>query len=421
MLRTNHGRLRSGLGVLALACLSLRAGDWPQFLGPQRNAVSPEKGLARSWPTEGPKRLWSVPLGAGFAGPSVMGGQVFILDREGGQKDVLRCLDLKDGKELWAFSYDAPGKYSIEGSRTTPTLTEKTVYVVGPLGHFNCVDRTRHTAVWSKHLLQDFGGSLPNWAVAQSPLLYRDLVIVAPQGNAAGVVAFKADSGEVAWKSPGLGPLSYCSPALARLGDVDQVVQISAKGTVSGLAADDGRLLWQYTGWQCNIPITSPVVIGDGRLFISGEYGAGSVMLRVRAANGTFSAQELFRTQDCMSQIHQPLLFEGHLYANSNGNKARDGFVCLDLDGKLKWRTGNDPNFERGSMLLADGLIFAVNGQSGALAIIEPSPAQFKLLASAPVLKGGQAWAPLALVDGLLLARDQRELKCFDVRATAAP
>jgi outer membrane protein assembly factor BamB len=114
-----------------------------------------------------------------------------------------------------------------------------------------------------------------------------------------------------------------------------------------------------------------------------------------------------------------PLLYEGHLHANSNGNKARDGFVCLDLEGKLKWRTGNEPSFDPGSMLLADGLIFAVNGQSGLLAMIEPSPAQFRLPASAPVLEGGQAWAPLALIDGLLLVRDQRELKCFDVRAAA--
>jgi outer membrane protein assembly factor BamB len=348
-----------------------------------------------------------------------MGGQVFVLDRADSQRDILRCLDLKDGKELWTFAYDAPGKFSIEGSRTTPTLTEKAVYMVGPLGHFHCVDRGTHAARWSKHLLQDFGGALPHWAVAQSPLLYDDLVIVAPQGAEAGVVAYRSDSGELVWKSPPLGPLSYCSPALARLGEVDQIVQISAQGTVSGIAVDDGRLLWQYSDWQCNIPITSPLIVGDGRLFITGEYGAGSVMLRVTADAGAFTVQELFSTKDCMSQIHQPLLIDGHLYANSNGNSARDGFVCLDLEGKRLWQTGNEPNFERGSMLLADGLIFAVNGQRGDLAIIEPSPAQFTLLASAPVLKGGQAWAPLALVDGWLLVRDQRELKCFDVRAAA--
>jgi hypothetical protein len=142
-------------------------------------------------------------------------------------------------------------------------------------------------------------------------------------------------------------------------------------------------------------------------------------MLRITAVDGKFSVQEVFKTQECMSQIHQALLYQGHLYANSNGNKARDGFVCLDLDGKLLWKTGNSPNFERGSMLLAGGMIFAVNGLDGTLALFEPSPELLKPLASAKVLEGKQAWAPLALVDGKLLVRDQRQLKCFDVRAAA--
>ena len=404
-------------GVVAAVSLTAWAADWPQFLGPQRDATSTETGLARSWPAAGPKLLWSTPLGVGFAGPSVSAGQVFILDRPDNTKDVLRCYGLADGKELWSFAYEAPGTFSIPGSRTTPTLTDKAAYIVGPLGHFHCVDRATHAATWKKHLLDDFGGKLPNWGVSQSPLLYQGLVIVAPQSPTVGLAAFKSDTGEPVWTSKELGPLSYCSPTLARLGEVDQVVLVSAKGTVSGIAAADGRVLWQYTGWSCNIPIASPVLIGDGRVFISGEYGAGSVMLRITAAAGVFSAQELFKTQECMSQIHQALLYQGHLYANSNGNKARDGFVCLDLDGKVKWRTGNEPNFERGSVLLADGMIFTVNGQNGTLAIFEASPAQFKLLASAPVLQGKQAWAPLALVDGQLLVRDQKELKCFDVRA----
>ena len=161
------------------------------------------------------------------------------------------------------------------------------------------------------------------------------------------------------------------------------------------------------------------MVIGDGRLFISGEYGAGSVMIKVSADNGTFTATEVFRTQECMSQIHQPLLYKDHIYANSNGNKARDGFVCLDLKGALKWKTGDTPNYERGSVLLADGLIFAGNGRDGTLAIIEPVPTEFRLLASAKVLKGGQAWAPMAVVDGRLLVRDQQHLRCFDVAAKA--
>jgi outer membrane protein assembly factor BamB len=359
-----------------------------------------------------------MPLGAGFAGPAVSAGQVFILDRAD-TKDILRCSGLADGKELWSFSYEAAGSFQIPGSRTTPTLTDKAAYIVGPLGHFHCVDRTTPQATWKKHLLDDFGGKLPTWAVSQSPLLYQDLVIVAPQSPTVGLAAFKSATGELVWKSEPIGPLSYCSPTLARLADVDQAVMISAKGTVSGFALTDGRLLWQYKGWSCGIPIASPVLIGDGRVFISGEYGAGSVMLRITAVDGKFSVQEVFKTQECMSQIHQALLYQGHLYANSNGNKARDGFVCLDLDGKLLWKTGNSPNFERGSMLLAGGMIFAVNGLDGTLALFEPSPELLKPLASAKVLEGKQAWAPLALVDGKLLVRDQRQLKCFDVRAAA--
>ena len=414
---------RSGavrVGVAVAVGVAAWAGDWPQFLGPDRNAVSGETGLARTWPATGPKLLWSAPLGAGFAGPAVADGNVFILDRVAEQKDVLRCFTFAEGKELWSYAYDAVGKYSINGSRTTPTLDAKALYVVGPLGHFHRLDRATHQPTWRKHLLDDFGGKLPTWAVSQSPLLVGDLVIVAPQSPTAGVVAYRRESGDLVWKSAPLGPLSYCSPVLATLGGVEQVIQISAQGTVSGIAVADGRLLWQYKGWQCSIPIASPLVLADGRVFITGEYGAGSVMLKVTAADGAFSVGEVYKTKECMSQIHQPLVVQDYLYANSNGNKARDGFVCLDLNtGALKWKTGNAPNYERGSLMMADGMIFAVNGQDGTLAIIEPSPTQFKLLASAKVLKGGQAWAPMALVDGKLLIRDQRDLKCFDVRAPA--
>lgn len=414
--------LVTGLSVAAAIMATARGSDWPQFLGPDRNAVSGETGLAHTWPEAGPKLVWSTPMGPGFAGPSVSDGKVFILDRVDDQKvneqkDVLRCLSLADGKELWSFAYDAVGKYSTNGSRTTPTLDEKAVYVVGPLSHFHRIDRTTHQPTWRKHLIDDFGGKLPTWAVSQSPLLAGDLVIVAPQSPTAGVVAYQRESGELVWKSEPIGPMSYCSPVLATLGDVEQVVHISAQGTVSGIAVKDGRILWQYKGWTCSIPIASPTLLGDGRVFITGEYGAGSVMLKVTAGGGVFSVQEVFRTKECMSQIHQPLIYKDHIYANSNGNKARDGFVCLDLNGNLKWKTGNAPNYERGSVMLADGMIFAVNGQNGTLAIVEPSPTQFTLLAGAKVLKGGQAWAPMALVNGQLLVRDQRDLKCFDVRA----
>ena len=102
--------------ILVITCIETRA-DWPQYLGPDRNASAPEARLAKTWPERGPRRLWSFSLGIGYGGASVQGGEVFVLDRIVGKKDILRCIDLQSGKELWNFSYDAPGKHPHPGSR----------------------------------------------------------------------------------------------------------------------------------------------------------------------------------------------------------------------------------------------------------------------------------------------------------------
>ena len=98
--------------------------DWPQIGGPDRNGISSETGLAREWPEAGPRTLWSVPLGAGFAGAAIRDGEVYVLDRLEEGKDVLRCFDLASGRELWTCAYDAPGEVDSNGSRTPPPVTE---------------------------------------------------------------------------------------------------------------------------------------------------------------------------------------------------------------------------------------------------------------------------------------------------------
>lgn len=425
-----HELKASAMAVALLAAAPGAMSDWPNFLGPDRTNIVSADGLARQWEPDGPKVLWECPVGSGFAGPAVMGDEVFLLDRVDNARDVLRCLDFATGSELWSVGYDAPGKYSFEGSRSTPSVDAAHVFTVGPLGHLTCISRAEKTIVWSVHLLDEFGAKRPTWVVAQSPLLYRDTVIAAPQGTEAGVVAFRRESGEVVWKSaPIAADMSYASPLLTTLGGVDQVVMLSGKApdgtTVAGVDARSGAVLWQYRGgWQCKIPITSPVFIGDGRIFLTGEYGAGSAMIRVTKEGDTWKVDELYLTQVCGAQLQQPLLHDAHLYMNSNGNKRRDGFACIDLDGNLKWKTDRKPNFERGPMIMAGGLIYAMDGRTGALALIEPSPEAFRLICQAQVFevepnrKGGkQAWGPMALVDGRLLLRDQNTLKCLDVSA----
>lgn len=408
--------------VVTATCAA--AADWPQFLGPQRDGVAADAKLAGAWPAGGPKLLWRRPMGVGFGGASISGGKVYVLDRVDDAQDVLRCLNLADGEEQWSFAYDAPGKLDHNGSRSTPTVDAKYVYTVGPFGHMHCVDKATHKPVWSKHLLSDFGGKRPNWGVSQSPALYKDAVIVAPLGARAGVVAFEKATGTPLWQSPPLGELAYVSPLVTAIEGVDQVVVIANARAqrrrttrVASVGAGDGKVLWTYDDYRCQIPIPGPTVVGGGRLFLTGGYNAGSAMIQVRRSEGTFTVREVFRDPRLGSQLHNALLHQGHLYLNCNTNSRQDGLVCMDLEGNVKWKTAGEPNFERGNLILAGGVILMLDGRSGLLRMVKPDPAGYSQVAEVKALGGREIWAPMALADGKLVLRDQHQMKCLEVGA----
>lgn len=420
----------TGLGIAFLIAFTAGAGNWPHFQGPNRNGVSLETGLARSWPASGPKELWSFPLEKGFAGPVVHNGEVFVLDRVDDKQDVLRCLSFETGKELWAYTYDAPGKVGHSGSRTTAAVSDTHVFTVGQMGHFTCVDRNTHKPVWQINLQDIYlDGKSPRWGLAQSPTLYKDMVIVAPQSEDAFVAAFKQDSGELVWKTEGLGMLGYSTPLLTTLCDVEQVVMIGAcvkpgmgstLGWVAGFSPDNGKTLWKYNGWQCFIPIPYPTVLPGNRLFLTGGYEAGSGMIQISRDGDAFEAKELFRTDTCGSQIQLPLVYGDHIYVNSNSNERTDGMMCMTFDGSIVWNTTATeglPDFERGNLILADNMIVTLDGKDGILYLVEPSPEGYKELASAALFKGREMWSPMALADGRLVIRGQDEMKCLDLRA----
>ena len=397
--------------------------DWPQFQGPTRDGFSTETGLARVWPECGPKTLWRTTVQEGFGGPAIRDGQVFFLDRVDSARDMLRCLDLASGEELWTVAYDAPGSTSHNGSRTTPTVTQTHIYVVGLMGHFSSINRATRAIDWQINLKAVYGQVDPKWGFAQSPALYKDLVIVAPQSPNGFVAAYRQDTGQRVWASEGLGSEGYSSPLVTTLAGVDQVVMIAGPGgragSVHGLSLEDGRTLWSYGGWECRIPIPNATPLPEDRLFITGEYGAGSAMIRIARNGDTFSVKELYKTDDMESQIHQPLPIGEVLYANSNGNKRADGMICMTLDGDVRWRTRDNrdlPQFERGNLLFADGMILNLDGRTGILHLVSPSIEGYEELARAQVLDGQKIWSPMALSDGKLVLRSQSEMKCLDLR-----
>jgi outer membrane protein assembly factor BamB len=380
----------------------------------------------RTWPPEGPKVLWTVPLGAGFGGPAVSGGNVYLLDRDEKVGDTLRVLDLASGKERWTFAYDAPGSFMFAGSRTTPTVDGDHVYTVGPMGDLHAISTKTRKPAWHTNIWKDFGGGaeLPRWAIVQNPVIYGDLLIVAPQTSEAGVVAYDKLTGAIKWKSAALsGSPGYVTPAIVTVAGEDQLVMVTAAagrgrtakgGSVNGLDPRSGTVLWTYTDWQCIIPVPQAVDAGQDRVLITGAYGAGTVMLKVDKKGDAYAVSELFKNPDFGSHTQPPVLHGGHVYSHYTINERSDGLVAMSLDGQVKWKTGQQPAFVRGGMILADGLLLMTDGNTK-LYLVEPSPAGFKPLASAVILEPGDNWAPLALVDGKLLVRGQKELKVLQV------
>ncbi len=412
--------------IVTLSAACVLAADWPGYLGPKRDSSSTEKGLLRSWPKEGPKILWTVPVGIGYGGPAVSGGKIYLLDRDEKVGDNLRCFDISNGKELWNFAYDAPGSFNHPGSRTTPTVDGNNVYTCGPLGDLYCISTGTHKPVWNKNIWKDFGGGqLPRWAITQNPLIYRNLVIIASQTSQAGVVAYDKLTGELKWKSPALpGSVGYVSPSVVKVGGDDHLVMIMAGsgfgrsasgGSVNGLDPLSGKVLWTYGNWQCGIPVPHAVDAGEGRVLITGGYSAGAAMIKIqKKEDGSYGVTELFKNVDFGAHTQPPILYKDHFYAQYTINERSDGLVCMSMDGQVKWKTGEDPAFNKGGAILADGLLLSVDGNR-MLYLIEPDPSGFKPLASAEMLESGENWAPIALVDGKLLIRDQKNLKCVAV------
>jgi outer membrane protein assembly factor BamB len=417
----------------------INAQDWPQFLGPDRNSISPQKGLLRSWPESGPEVLWSVDVGIGYGGPVVKNGKVYLLDREDGVCDIMRCFDLQTGKELWRFSYDAPGSLSFPGSRSVPIVDDRHVYSVGSNGDLYCFDIQTGKPIWNKNVWTDFGGEkLPTWGISQNPIIYGDLLVVASQAPQAGVVAYNKRTGDVVWKTPNLGVTGYSNPKVVKIDGEDQIVFATSstsgrggnpviKGNVVGMNPRTGEILWKYDEWETVAQVPCAIEAGNNRLLIVGEERA--TMLKItKKTDGTFEVSEIFTTLEFGDETKTPLLYNGHFYGMYRTVRKREGLVCMNMDGELMWKTRRNPNFDFGSMILADGLIIATDGNK-MLYLIEPDPTAFKMISKAEMLgQGGataegwasdlgstQNYAPVALADGRLLIRDQHRMFCVKI------
>ena len=392
-------------------------GIWPGFRGSNRDGVCTEaQPLAASWPTSGPRELWSVELGEGYAGPAVLNGCVYLLDYDQQKKrDALRCLSLVDGKEIWRFAYPVLVKRNHGMSRTVPAVTSEFVVSLGPKCHVTCCDAMTGELRWALDLVRDFGATIPQWYAGQCPLIDNDAVILAPGGKDALLVAVDLATGKTRWQTSNSNDWKMTHSSVMPMQFAGRRMYVyCASGGVAGISADDGAILWQTSDWKISIAtVPTPVILDDGRIFLTGGYDAGSLMLQLEKTATGFVAKDLFRltARTFGATQHAPVRFGHHLY----GTRADGKFVCLDLNGRVVWSSAAGQQFGLGSFLLADGKIFALN-DSGLLRLIEATPAGYRVLTQAQVLKGRESWAPMAVAGERLLARDFTRLVCLDVR-----
>ena len=392
-------------------------GEWTQFRGPNRDGVAPgAPALARSWPADGPKKLWSVPLGEGYAGAAVQAGRVVLMDYERENKlSVLRCLSLADGAEIWRYAYPLSIKRNHGMTRTVPALANGRVVAMDSKCNVVCCDATNGQLHWALSLTREFGAKVPEWYAGQCPLIISNQVILAPAGPDALLLSVDLAAGRPRWQTPNPRDwkMTHSSIMPARLSNRPMFLYCGSGG-VAGIDPTDGALLWDSTEWKISIAcVPSPVPLPNDRLFLSGGYNAGSMMLELVQTNGKPAARSVFRlpAEKFGATQQTPILWQDHLY----GVRPDGQFVCLDLKGKTLWASGSAQNFGLGSFLLAGGLVFAVN-DTARLSLIEATPGRFNLLGQATLASDGrEAWGPMALAGSRLLVRDFSRLFCLEV------
>jgi len=409
----------AGLGFHKVVGLlpAATAADWPQFRGPNRDNISRETGLLRQWPAKGPRVLWSVPVAQGYAGAAIVAGRVYHHDYAEQKSDWrVHCRHLATGKEIWSFSENRSIRPNHGITRTVPAVDGRYVVSLDPKCVLHCLEARTGKELWRKNLVSEYKTAIPPWYNGQCPLNEPDRVVIAT-GGAAILVALDKATGKEIWRTPNPRKLllSHASVMTAVLGGMRQYLYGTLNGPL-GVSASDGKLLWEFPRRFSVAVAPSPLALDGERVFMTASYDAGCVMVRVRSGGGAFQAEAVWdmKKNEWNSEVHTPIVHQGHLFAV--GKKRRGLFTCLNFDGKEVWTSDGKAAFGLGSFLLADGMFFVLQGDTGMLRLIEASTTGYKELAKAQVLSGHDVWGPMALSDGKLVLRDLTKMVCIDVR-----
>lgn len=406
----NAFRLSGALLLFAMLLGAAGAQDWPQWLGPQRDAKAPGFQAPKAWP----KTLaaqWKVTVGAGDATPALVGDRLYVFTREGNE-EVLRCLDIAaKGQTIWMDKYAAQAvsgpSQRHPGPRSSPAVAEGKVVTLGVAGLVSCLDAASGKLLWRR---DDFPKSVPKFFTACSPLIVDGMAIVHLGGATNGaLVAYDLATGEPKWKWAGEGP-GYDSPNVLTAGGVKQIVELTDKSAI-GVAASDGKLLWQLPFEPKGMSYNAATPIVDGETVIIAGQGRGTRALKIEKTGEAFNARELWSNPQLAPQYATPVLKDGMLYGLND-----KGFLyCMSAaDGKQAWMNDIKRGGAFGALVDAGPVILALPSTSELIAY-KPNPRQYEEVALIKVAETPTYAFPVVSGNRVFI-KDQDSLAMFVIK-----
>jgi outer membrane protein assembly factor BamB len=405
------------IGCGHLISANVRAEDWPQWRGPNRDGKSADTGLLKEWPAAGPKLAWKTTgLGKGYAGISVVGRHLFTMgDRD--DAGYVIALRAADGKTIWSAKMGAagspdPSNWSYPGPRCTPTVSGDLLFALNAWGEMVCLSAADGKELWRRDFGKDFGGKPPTWGFSESPLVDGDQVVVTPGGKQGAMVALDKRTGRVLWQSKDFtDEAHYASIMPAEIGGVRQYVQLTA-ASVTSISATDGRMLWQAPRKGSVAVIPTPIVAGN-LIYVTSGYNAGSHLFKIAPDAGKSSAEQVYANR-AMANHHGGVILVGeHLYGYSDSR----GFACQDLQtGEIVW--AEKEKIKKGCVSYADGALYHREEDTGTMILLDASPAGYREKGRflQPDRVKEKAWPHPTIAHGKLYLRDQDLLLCYDLK-----
>ena len=384
------------------------ADDWPQWLGPNRDGISTERGASALLPV--PRALWTNSMGLGCSSVVVSQGRAFTMGHVKGEgkrgTDTVYGLDARTGEIRWRHSYECLTCFSqdvkFDGPRATPTVDGDRVYTLGLEGHLFCFETATGKVRWSRQLTRDLEGRIPVYGYCGSPLVYSNLLLIELNAPKASFAAIEKQTGDVAWRLGG-GNVTCGSPVLTRIDGGDCAVFLGG-GVVMGVAPATGKALWRHGTW--GHAWLGPVVWSNYVFVANASLPRGCGMLRIDQGQ----PRVLWEDKRKFQTLHNnSIIWQGHVYGMDNtgtdlqeNDNSRSRLKCLALDtGEEKW---SRDRMGWGNLILFDGKLIILR-QVGELVVADASPASYHEVARHPVLDG-RSWTVPALTDGRLYCRN---------------